>query len=161
MEERGIQKAILVVQSPLTAFARDAIADVAPKHVIEYFLESELLVLADHTKLVSFYSIIVCGHLFVAPHRNNFQVNITKHELVPRHIPLSSEEKQNLLQRYKVKDGQLPRIQQSDPVARYFGLSKGQVNLVLSNDDVVTLQVVKIIRPSETAGRYVTYRLVV
>lgn len=55
------------------------------------------------------------------------QVNITEHELVPRHIPLSSEEKQNLLQRYKVKDGQLPRIQQTDPVARYFGLSKGQV----------------------------------
>lgn len=44
MEERGIQKAILVVQSPLTAFAREAIADVAPKHLIEYFLESELLV---------------------------------------------------------------------------------------------------------------------
>lgn len=44
MEERGIQKAILVVQSPLTAFAKEAINDVAPKHLIEYFLESELLV---------------------------------------------------------------------------------------------------------------------
>lgn len=54
-------------------------------------------------------------------------MNITKHELVPRHVPLTDEEKQDLLQRYKVKDGQLPRIQQSDPVARFFGLSKGQV----------------------------------
>lgn len=117
MEERNIHRAILVTQNVLTAFAKDAIAEAAPRHIIEYFMESELL------------------------------VNITKHELVPKHVPLTPEEKQQLLQRYRVKEVQLPRIQVADPVSRYFGLSRGQV--------------VKIIRPSETAGRYVTYRLVV
>ncbi|EZG55401.1 putative DNA-directed RNA polymerase II [Gregarina niphandrodes] len=115
MEERGISSAILVALNSMTAFARNAIAELAPQRHIEYFMEAELL------------------------------VNITRHELVPRHIPLSDEEKEELLAQYKIRDIMLPRILPTDPVARYFGLRRGQV--------------VKIIRPSESAGRFVTYRL--
>ncbi|XP_059418709.1 DNA-directed RNA polymerases I, II, and III subunit RPABC1-like isoform X2 [Carassius carassius] len=116
MQEENITRAIIVVQTGMTPSAKQSLVDMAPKYILEQFLQQELL------------------------------INITEHELVPEHIVMTREEVTELLARYKLKETQLPRIQSSDPVARYFGLKRGQV--------------VKIIRPSETAGRYITYRLV-
>ncbi|KAL8584629.1 DNA-directed RNA polymerases I, II, and III subunit RPABC1 [Nucella lapillus] len=117
MQQDNVMRAIIVVQSGMTPSAKQALVEMAPKYILEQFIETELL------------------------------VNITEHMLVPEHVVMTPEEKTELLARYKLKESQLPRIQQGDPVARYFGLKRGQV--------------VKIIRPSETAGRYVSYRLVV
>mmetsp|Transcript_18858 Transcript_18858/g.64222 ORF Transcript_18858/g.64222 Transcript_18858/m.64222 type:complete len:211 (-) Transcript_18858:64-696(-) len=117
MKGDAVTRAVIVVQQVLTAQAKNSLQEASSKFSIEQFTEAELL------------------------------VNITEHSLVPKHEVLSPEEKRTLLDRYKVKDSQLPRIQHSDPVARYYGMRRGQV--------------VRIIRPSETAGRYVTYRLCV
>ena len=73
-------------------------------------------------------------------------INITEHDLVPKHEPLTKQMKQELLDRYKINESQLPKILKSDPVVRYFGVEPGTV--------------MKITRRSETSGRYVTYRLV-
>lgn len=72
--------------------------------------------------------------------------NVTKHILVPQHIPLTINEKNDLLKKYTIVSNQLPKILKSDPVARYYGMKKGDV--------------FKIVRDSETAGKYVTYRIV-
>lgn len=117
MQEDQVTRAIVVVQSGLSPSAKQAMSDMAPKYILEHFLESELY------------------------------INITEHELVPQHIKLSAEEKQELFSRYKLEDNLLTKLLITDPISRYYGYKRGDV--------------IKIIRNSETAGRYVTHRLVV
>jgi len=117
LSEQRHHTGILVTNVSITPAAMKIIPAVSNECRIECFMEQDLL------------------------------VNITHHELVPKHVLLSKEERARLLDRYRLKDTQLPRIQVADPVARYLGLRRGQV--------------VKIIRKSETAGRYASYRLCV
>ena len=115
MKEASVSHAILVVKQGVTPFAKTALQEMASTYLIEHFRDAELL------------------------------VDVTEHRLVPAHALLSPEDRQALLDRYKLRAEQLPRIQRTDPVARYYGLKVGDV--------------VKIVRLSETAGRYVTYRV--
>lgn len=115
LEEQKIPAGIIIYKTSMTPSANKVVTAMAGQFKIESFQESELL------------------------------VNITHHTLVPKHEVLTPEQKKELLVKYRLKDTQLPRIQLNDPVARYYGLKRGQV--------------VKITRPSETSGRYVSYRL--
>mmetsp|Transcript_18881 Transcript_18881/g.26580 ORF Transcript_18881/g.26580 Transcript_18881/m.26580 type:complete len:226 (-) Transcript_18881:112-789(-) len=115
MREENVSNAILILRVDMTPFAKQAVQELSDAYRVEHFKEAELL------------------------------VDITEHTLVPQHQVLNQNEKQELLKRYKLRETQLPRIQPNDPVARYYGMKRGQV--------------VKITRKSETAGRYVTYRV--
>ncbi len=52
---------------------------------------------------------------------------------MPRHELLSAEDKAELLEQYHLKEEQLPRIKSSDPVAKYYGLVKGNVRFSFSH----------------------------
>eukprot|EP01063_Lacrimia_lanifica_P032446 TRINITY_DN554_c0_g1_i1.p2 TRINITY_DN554_c0_g1~~TRINITY_DN554_c0_g1_i1.p2 ORF type:complete len:229 (+),score=110.40 TRINITY_DN554_c0_g1_i1:80-766(+) len=114
--DTGCNRAIIVSPTLPTSQAKDSIRMCERgRKIFEHFLESELL------------------------------INVSKHELVPKHEPMTAKDKQTLLDNLKIKEGQLPRIQLADPIARHYGLRKGNV--------------VKITRQSQTAGHYVTFRL--
>jgi DNA-directed RNA polymerases I, II, and III subunit RPABC1 len=115
LDDQKFGAGILIYTTTLTTQASKIMNEISSQFRIEAFPESELL------------------------------INITQHELVPQHIVMTNEAKKDLLARYRLKETQLPRIQLADPVARYYGLRRGQV--------------VKIIRKSETAGRYASYRI--
>lgn len=117
MSEQNIFRAIIVYRQSITPSASKVIMTMYPKYFIEQFCENDLI------------------------------VNITEHVLVPQHIVLDESEKKHVLEQFKLKETQLPKILVSDPVARYFGMRRGQI--------------VRIIRLSETAGRYITYRIAV
>lgn len=117
MRTESFKRAILILQKKLASQARDCINEISSLCLIEVFLEAELL------------------------------FNIKEHDLVPPHQLLTTAEKKKLLAKYTVSESQLPRIFVTDPVAKYYGLRRGQV--------------VKITRKSETAGDYATYRYVV
>ena len=72
--------------------------------------------------------------------------DIMKHELVPKFEVLENEEVAKVLQTYRIKHAQLPRMHASDPCARYLGLARGQV--------------VRVTRASAEYGDSIAYRIV-
>jgi len=72
--------------------------------------------------------------------------DILKHKLVPDHTILSKTEANKVIKQLKIHQEQLPKIKVDDPVVKEIGAKSGDV--------------LKITRRSHTAGKFVTYRLV-
>jgi DNA-directed RNA polymerase subunit H (RpoH/RPB5) len=75
----------------------------------------------------------------------DLMVNIIDNNLIPKHILLSDEEANNILTEYKINKKNLPCILSADRIAKYYNIEPGQI--------------VKIIRPSITAGEEIIYRV--
>lgn len=75
------------------------------------------------------------------------EFDVLGHELVPKHILLTKEEADQLLEKYKIKPFQLPKIKESDPAVKAINGKVGDI--------------VKILRKSPTAGVSEYFRYVV
>jgi DNA-directed RNA polymerase I, II, and III subunit RPABC1 len=71
------------------------------------------------------------------------QYNVTKHRLVPKHDRLPEDEAIKFKKEFGCKFG---GILKTDPVARFYGYSRGDV--------------IRITRDTGTNGEYITYRIV-
>ena len=74
------------------------------------------------------------------------EIDVSKHELVPKHEIVSEKEKEELIKKYgSLKN--FPRIYSSDPQVKLLNAKPGDV--------------IKIIRRNEVTGESVYYRVVV
>ena len=74
-------------------------------------------------------------------------INLVDYVLVPKHEVLDAEKSKTFYTDFKCKKRNMPKIFTGDPVARYFNMKPNDI--------------VRITRPSDTAGSYISYRLVV
>ena len=74
-------------------------------------------------------------------------INLVDHVSQPKFKVLSEEEAKSVLDSYHAKRRDIPKILVGDPVSRYYNVRHGQM--------------FRIIRPSETSGEAVTYRIVI
>ena len=76
------------------------------------------------------------------------KIDVLAHELVPKHYIVSEEEKQKIIEKYRIaKLNQLPQIKASDPAVKAIDAKPGDL--------------IKIIRKSSISKEVVYYRLVV
>lgn len=73
-------------------------------------------------------------------------INVLEHDYQPEFMLLSNEEGESVMKSYLIKNKLMPKILKNDPISKYFNAKPTQI--------------FRIIRPSETSGNYVTYRLV-
>jgi len=72
--------------------------------------------------------------------------DVTKHELVPKHSIISEREKKELTEKYQLSIPHFPRILTTDPAIAHLKAKEGDI--------------IKVIRPSITAGEATFYRRV-
>ncbi len=73
--------------------------------------------------------------------------DVRTHVLVPKHAKLTQKDKNDLLKKLNITIKELPKISAKDPIIQPLNVTVGDV--------------IKIVRPSPTAGEAVYYRCVV
>ena len=58
------------------------------------------------------------------------QNNITKIDIVPKHRIVNQTEHKKILEKFNIKEEDLPTIKRLDPIAKYYAMRPGQICVV-------------------------------
>lgn len=81
---------------------------------------------------------------------DNLQMNILKHELQPKFILLSDEEKAKILEKYD--ENNIPKIKLNDPITRYYNAKPSQIFKIIRKN---------MVKRNKTSSQGIYYRIVV
>jgi len=71
------------------------------------------------------------------------RIDVLLHKFVPKHVLLTKEESQKLLEKFRIDVNDLPQIFEKDPVAIAIGAKEGDI--------------IKVIRESDTTVKSINY----
>lgn len=144
LKENDKQFIIKFIDIPLTTIKKVAGIEEFLNNNIEYH---KIIILKDKKIIPKVYSQFIQYNNTEVFTRDNLMIDLVSHDIIPRHILLSDDEKEKVLSEYNITKKNLPQMLSSDPIARYYNMKVGDV--------------VKIIRPSITGGHAVAYRIII
>lgn len=74
--------------------------------------------------------------------RDSYIINITHHKIQPKFELISQTEKEKVLILLKTEANKLPRMHSTDPIARYYGLIRGQILKITRANEIITYRIV-------------------
>lgn len=73
-------------------------------------------------------------------HADDLQFNLTKHELVPKHVLLGKDEAKEFKSKFGIN---IPAILRSDPVARFYDFHKGDIIMITRKSGAISYRIVR------------------
>lgn len=128
-ERDGLPRKVLMVMDPKEKVGIDTVRKVI--HKLRTDIHAAILIIRN--KITPFAQQAVdtlrhCngGYIEIFTFRD-LHINICKHRYVPSHRILSASEKASVSKRFSATDAVFPKLVQTDPLVRYYGLARGDM----------------------------------
>jgi len=132
--------AMIIIFQKITAIGKQSIVSDFFK---DYSNFKKILVASDYNNKT--LSSVLQNHSQIF-RESTMMIDIISNEIQPKFELLSPEEMKRVKEEYHITDYTIPKLLKTDPVAKYFGLKKGEV--------------IRIVRPSQISGLSISYRIV-
>jgi len=132
--------AMIIIFQKITAIGKQSIVSDFFK---DYSNFKKILVASDYNNKT--LSSVLQNHSQIF-RESTMMIDIISNEIQPKFELLSPEEMKRVKEEYHITDYTIPKLLKTDPVAKYFGLKKGEI--------------IRIVRPSQISGLSISYRIV-